>query len=352
MPSENVDRYVLREDFRRFMSDREWPPSKNFPARFEDRGFKYNKTYVPDMKKGSSVKIHYIIVLIDFLKLLKVDLLHEYNPDICKTSSTLEIIELIAEPAPLGTKRPALGKNWFLEGIGGAANSFTKLFTSEIVRPQMLCKSEASVKKAADLIYITAGRLIADNEEIDAVHAINLAEEATLLPLHNYYKHAIDAWLFNPWTIAFATVDRERVGCWRVLPLTDEAYDDVYNGRRSIDACTVEDFVMPSGSIYIEAMGERQDFSDISTRTEQLIHCLFIQVAQLSMGRQKISPLRIMTMYVGKTNESYAKPFGFVHTGTSMQDMGFPLMEMDQDKGAIMHLIIKRLQELLAELDE
>jgi hypothetical protein len=269
-----------------------------------------------------------------------------------------QVIEFVAGPL-VSRPVPAPGaEDWFMKGLEGLVRLFTGYAWGNLVRDGTLCRDENDVRIAVNMILTTAGHHIAGGRtDISDERAIQLAESYVRLTRDQYLTHVLDGWRAAPWSLAFAVVDRRRVGCSRVLPLTISAYGDIRAGHRSIHACAAADLVQPSRFLFIESVGERpeKDFALVGSRTAQQLRTIFLQMAMLSLCDDAAEagpgmPLSILSIAGTPTDHKRARKFGFHPIGTRMAEFDKELMELDERRAWFLPLVVGYLQQRLVKM--
>jgi hypothetical protein len=199
------------------------------------------------------------------------------------------------------------------------------------------------------MILTTTGRFLAGGKTVTDEEAIGLVEAVTKISSHDYLANVIACWKIAPWSVAFAVIDRQRVACSRVVPLTESAYMEIRAGRLSIDACTASDMVMPSQLLFIDASGEKPeaDYPFIKKRTAQQIRTTFLQVAYLSYVNNSNHTLQILTATCSPTAKKRARKYGFRPVGTCMHGSDIDLMEMDYREAIFVPMVVEQIQRRL-----
>ncbi len=190
---------------------------------------------------------------------------------------------------------------------------------------------EHTVKQAIDLMYDSCGRQVAARLAKDRRTAIEAAELHLGQRLADYQSRAQDWHRFNPWTVIYAHDHGTPVGMTIVLPVSDEAYSDVFEGRRASYELTPDDFAVPTCNLIIEAGAERPGDVDYTPRnpTKALILALIAQTAALArvadLPREK--NMRALTFAGTPTNRERLLASGFRTTGRTMARSGVELIE-------------------------
>jgi hypothetical protein len=359
MPVRSTRFRALSDEFRDFLDQRRgWPLVKRFPRALEDKGGG-RKAVIFQMKTGGVVPEKFVRatvellwnerVLRDFLALGGVTDHGRLNVD--------QVMDLIAGPV-MSHATPAPGADdWFMKGLDGLVRLFTDYAWGKLVREGTLCRNEDDVQTAVTMILTTAGHHISGRgPDLPAESAIEIAERYIGLTRDAYLTSVLESWRAAPWSLAFAVVDRRRVGCSHVLPLTESAYEEVRAGKRSVYACPAADFAQPSRFLFIEAVGDMPEtkYALIGRRTAQQLRTIFLQMAILSRddaagppGQQR--KLRLLCIEGPPTDRKRAMRFGFRPTGTRMHIVNKELIEIDERKSWFLPLVVQYLQKRLAE---
>jgi len=353
MPPAPTQLRVLQEEFRSFVESSDlWPAYKKVENFFNNEELGYNRSLFVAMKRGKPVPEKYVTALVALLR--DKPMMKEYlasKADGGKAGQSIPaIVELLTE-SPVA--RPALTvhlSDWFMRGLDGLVSLFTDFFWGELVRKGTICRTEDDVAKAVDMILIASGHYLAQpGEMLSDEEAVRLVEAITKISRQDYLEKVVESWRFASWSIAFAVIDRARVACSRVLPLTETVYEDIRSGQRSIDDCTIQDFVLPSRSLFIDAIGEKSEseYPHVDKRSKQQLRTLFLQFAYLSYNEHARQPLRILSLAGTPTYMKRAKKLGFRSVGACMHGTDIAIYEMNVREATFIPMIIKELQRRL-----
>ena len=356
MPARNARFRALKDEFRLFLDERAaWPPAKLFPAKLKSKGGG-RKTDIFQMKNGGAVTEKYVIALVELIqnKPPLAEFLTRCGGVNQSTLTVDAIVDLVAGPVVQHAAPAPNADDWFLEGLDGLSKILTDYAWGELVREGTLCRDADDVETAVSMIFTCGGRHIAGGRRhLTAQEAIAVAEDYMRIRYDDYLRDALESWRAVPWTIAFSVIDRCRVGCSRILPLTDSVYEEVRGGHRTTHSCLARDLLLPSRSILIDTISEKPEteYPLVGKRTAQQIRTMFVQIAHLTPAVEarhfrQGAPFRVLCIGGTPKDEVRARKFGFRPVGTKMPgfDIDIALLELDEQKGAPFHLMVAFLQ--------
>ncbi|WP_152054220.1 hypothetical protein [Tautonia marina] len=350
MPPAPTQYRALTEDFRLFAERLGWPPGKRFPKALKDLGGG-DKAIVARMKEGAAVPEKYIRALVGLMR--NESTLSAYftakRLGGIETLTDDDIIERIAGPLTPAPAPPPESEDIFDKGIVGIAEVFSR-FVGKLVREGTLCRDEKDVATAVAMIFATVGRHVTRDAALADAEAITAAEAIIGLSRDAYLERAVAWWRKAHWSMAFAVVNRQRVGCSCVLPLTDDAYAAVRAGRQLDYELTADDLAVPSRSFLLEAEAERSDadYPQIRKRTGRQLHTLLLQVARLSLPESPVPylgcPIRILSFAGTPVNRARLLKLGFRPTGNRLPVHNLEILELDDQGTSFTSLAIEGLR--------
>lgn len=359
MAARNTRFRALNADFRSFMDDADaWPTIGAILLRLGKIGGGRRADIVA-MKKGSAVPEKCVRALAEVLTGNKalVEFWARTNTAPADEGRTQGVVDHISGPVlPHATSVDS--EDWHLKGIDGLVGVFTDFIWRNLIPPGTLCKNESDVSTAVDMIMAATGRQAASDLKLEREDAIKQAEYFMQISRDEYLRKVLDRWHAAKWTIAFATVDRRRVACSHILPLTEQSYEQIKAGNRCIHSYSSRDLAMPSCSLFLEAVSHRSDreYPSVSKKTSQAVRTIFVQLAAMSMGEgQRFDGrgLRILSMSGTRISDARLRRSGFQPTGTKMQGFDIEIMEMSERKAWWIPLVVGKLQErLLSETEQ
>lgn len=338
------ERYrAFNEEFRLYMARRGgWPADRVVGKWFRDNENGLGNSVYSRVKKGGtaaekffagflrmldsppeSPKVqpfrHGLSVLWDFLRERGVERLTQIPVD--------SVLSHITGPPVL--KRPKTPMIDYLRRGVEAIGEF--LAPSDLVtRYVQGCASDADIREAVDWVLVCIGQSAGPGgaetpPEQAALHGeahVGIAREEFVARVIRWHR-------FNPWTVVFAREDGVRLGTSIVLPLTESAYDDVLESRRSTDELEPEDFTGPSRNIVLEACAECPTHlrpadanPSRSLRMALAMQCgALARVTELPKGTE----VRFLTFASTPRNRDRLIDSGFKSTGRLMARNGFEM---------------------------
>lgn len=355
MPRSPTPLRELEPPFRKFVDDRAgWPPLKQFPRVLEAMGGG-RKADIVRMKGGGAVPVKFIRALIELLE--GGPILGGYwaghhagrpMPD-----SPGEWLDALSREAPAGGEAGDRGSNWFERGTSGLVDLFTGYVWGPMLGAEMICRSEAEVSHSVEMCFGTVGQHLASSKGggEPAEGPIALAERQMRIPLGDYRRRALSWWKFQDRTILFATVDRVRVGCSIVLPVTRDAFERILRGELIPYDCTPDQLQYPSNFLVIESLADRCDHDCRAPirKTAQQVRTLFYQVACLSPrpGLPGDPASQIIAFAGTPETQERLRRFGFARTGNRLPQLGLDIMLMDERKAWIIPAVISQIRKRL-----
>ena len=346
---------TLTDEFRRFLDGRGvWPLLKQFPRALEDKGGG-RKADITRMKAGGTVPEKYVLALVELLrgKPALGEFLAMQGVADPGGSDANQLVEHVAGPVQSQAGPLDGDADQHMKGIDALLGLFTDFVWGKLIRSGTLCEHEADVRTAIALTMASIGRTASGDTALSAKEAIQAAERHMRIGHDDYLGRAIALWRVARWSIAFAVVDRQRVGCSIVLPLAEPAYEALRLGVRDSHACSPADLALPSRTLFLEAIAHRADaeYPAVHRKTGQLVRTIYVQLAVLSLDGpgplQADRPLRILSIAGNPTNAKRLRRSGFRPTGTTMPGFDVGLMELDQRKAWWTPAIVRKLQERL-----
>ncbi len=190
---------------------------------------------------------------------------------------------------------------------------------------------QLTVDRAIEMMYDCCGRQVAAKLAQAQPAAIEAAELYLGESIADYQTRAQAWYRFNPWTVIFAHERDTPVGMSIVLPVSEGAYSDVFEGRRASYELTPDDFAIPTCNLILEAAAERPAEADYTPRnpTKAIMLALIAQTAALArvaeLPREKT--MRALTFAGTPTNRERLLASGFRTTGRTMARSGVELIE-------------------------
>ena len=313
---------------------------------------------IVEMKKGAAVPEKCLLALIELLlehhrPTLEAYLAEQGSPS-SDTQSADVILERIAGPPGDKPMPPPDGEDWFLQGLNGLFDALEDfMFGKNLIPEGALCRTEDDVRYATEMMMKSLGRrTLRGRKPPNEEHLIRLAENYMKINQEEYVARDLKLWQAVPWTIVFAVIGKQRVGCTRILPLKKSAYEAFRDGERSVNFCAPDDLDFPSWYLLIENVGELPESEFPSAkRTRQLLRTICLQLARLSLfphtDKTRKHKLHILSFAGTPTNRNRLMKFGFRSNGNRMAVNDVEMMELDRRKGFRLRLMVRLMRDRL-----
>lgn len=323
----------LSSAFIEFMNLRAaWPAKKRFEGWMRDdsvdRGGIRNGIYAA-MKEGKRVDVRHTLGLVQFLRQSLWKPGSEALAEFCR-------IHGIADDASDASVAEHLlaqdEEDYFEKGIHGLL---------DVIRGEKLikksvqgCQDERQVRDTIRWVYVTFARLLESDQPAaskDFDQAIALATAKLATTLEAYQENALRWWNFDRWTVVRIRGKRGPTGFSIVLPLSQQAYESVRRGERSIHEIDVSELRRPSRYVLIEAAAEIPPDMGGETgnpsRNALIAH--FTQCAILTNchGEEANVPRHALTYAATEQGTKRAHAFGYRPTGNRTPGSGAEVLE-------------------------
>ncbi len=148
-----------------------------------------------------------------------------------------------------------------------------------------------------------------------------------------YRRRYLSIWNRNRSTLCFASRNRERIGVSVIIPVSDEAYENVLTGSWSFMDVTSEHVCDRSQNLIIDSGVEFADRKNGNRRkwswynlTDSLRFAVFYQLAVLSHDAAA-SDFRVISFGASPLNAERLEHNGFSNCNVDMPEFGFPVYE-------------------------
>ncbi|MFT3686368.1 MAG: hypothetical protein QM783_15850 [Phycisphaerales bacterium] len=191
------------------------------------------------------------------------------------------------------------------------------------------CRDSGELDEAAKLVLTCSGQSFAPFLSEDK--AMQRAADRLQLELATY-QQAVRAWHdHHPWTVVFSRDGDKRTGVSIVLPLGDEAYDDIVTGRRATFELTGKDLRRPTSTLLLEACAEQgsPDGKPNDNPTKSLLTCIGLQCAALARASYlpRGTKMRVLSFAGTPRNRQRLLESGFQPLQQQMAKLHIELMQ-------------------------
>lgn len=209
-----------------------------------------------------------------------------------------------------------------------------KLTGGHRLRETAFFKSQSDVERATEITLRDFGACYWESDaEPTSDELIETARRVGGLPaVEDYHRQLGSFWQFNPLTIIYAvTSSKNKVGVSCVLPLSETAYNEVREGKKSVFELSTSDLVWTSNRQLIFIGAVRKDDKNQTPTTEQtkcLASSIFIQIAM--MATDPLEDLQVLSFGGTPDNEKRLEQNGFVDLGINEPTLKVPLFEINK----------------------
>ena len=242
----------------------------------------------------------------------------------------------------------------FQEGISAVTKA---LVTAPMVdRFVQACASPAEVHESIEWIYVTLGRVLAEDSQLSPAMAIEKGSQQIKLSLEEYQRRAVQWWTFNPWTIVRTRGNKGPVGVSIWLPATEAAYQAVLEGRQPSYDCDPSQLTTPTTTLILEAVADRPfDYgAERSTATNYMPVVVLAQAGAFTHRPRMARPKTVKMMSFAAIPVSVHRltKYGFQPTGVNMKSTDVPLFELTLATGKqdLNRMLIRGTMQILGEV--
>lgn len=340
MPRRDTKYRALTAEFREFLTQNGiWPSGHNYMVFMRKNHSGIATKALTDLRAGAFVPEKAVIGLINQIRIddgmdhARVAL-NEYVEAKGVTDTTKvtigELLEKVCEPS-LRTPASPESTDYLEQGVRAMWNLFS-LPGRPLADRSRLCEN-SEVQAAVEWLYVFVAYSLAKKQERDAITLENsrgIAEAHMGIDLDEYARRAREWNTCVPGSVRLALGRRGPIGMTITLPLREDVYRDVRDGKRASYECNASDLCKSSRYLIIEACAERAAGvrKEASNPTLPLLTSLLIQLGYFSgLNSDDQTPLHLLSFAgTDQARKRLAKQ-RFEPTGAVMPRSGVVMME-------------------------
>lgn len=223
----------------------------------------------------------------------------------------------------------------FFSGLSGMVHSFRERITDAVSGKSFItscvrgCR-ENDIRPLTDWFYMWAASEINPRKRFELNDAMTATEKAIALKRDEFEQLAMRWWAQDPWTIVLARGKYAPTGLSIVLPLRQDAYGAMREGKLGLRELSPADLCRPSRHLLTVAIAQRPVVlgGDDGNTFKNVFAAHISQVAILSAcERDTEHHLRVLALVGTPQNAVRAKENGYEPVNTLTPDQRLPIYE-------------------------